>query len=185
MTPERWQWIEGLFEQGLEIPSADRDRWLQSVCADASVRREVAQMLAADGMGEERFDGAIAAAAHTVLDNRPSTPQRIGPYRIVREVGVGGMGTVLLAERDDEHYREQVAIKLIRTGVESPMAWERFLRERQILAGLEQLRHWQESLSWWKKSQARRDANNGNPAVQTGIETARGPSAIRRPCGSA
>ena len=61
---------------------------------------------------------------------------RIGPYRIVREIGRGGMGAVHLAERDDEHYRQQVAIKLIKPGLGGDVIRRRFRNEMQILAEL-------------------------------------------------
>ncbi len=60
----------------------------------------------------------------------------IGPYRIVREIGRGGMGAVYLAERDDEHYHQQVAIKLIKPGLGGDVIRRRFRNEMQILAEL-------------------------------------------------
>src|ERR1700732_4712204 len=139
MTTERWQQIEDLFHQGLQVPLDNRERWLLAVCPeDATLRHEVMEMLAADGRDADRFETPVAGAAYEMLDTpRPVIPVQIGPYRIIRELGSGGMGTVLLAERADEHYRKQVAIKLIRAGVESAFARERFVRERQILAGLD------------------------------------------------
>ena len=60
----------------------------------------------------------------------------IGAYRLVREIGRGGMGTVYLAVRADDEYRKQVAIKVIRRGMDTRDIVERFRRERQTLAGL-------------------------------------------------
>lgn len=65
------------------------------------------------------------------------TGRRIGPYRIVRELGHGGMGEVYLATRDDQEYRKDVAIKVVRRGLESDLVVRRFRHERQILASLE------------------------------------------------
>ncbi|HEY7543978.1 MAG TPA: protein kinase, partial [Blastocatellia bacterium] len=62
--------------------------------------------------------------------------ERIGAYRIIRELGRGGMGTVFLAERDDDEYHNQVAIKLIKRGMDSDAILHRFRTERQILARL-------------------------------------------------
>ena len=62
---------------------------------------------------------------------------RIGAYRIIGEVGSGGMGDVYLAVRDDDQYRKRVAIKLIRRGMDSEEMLARFRHERQILANLD------------------------------------------------
>jgi serine/threonine protein kinase len=64
-------------------------------------------------------------------------PLSIGPYRIVRELGRGGMGTVYLAERADEQYEKQVAIKLIKRGMDTDSVLRHFWNERQILAGFD------------------------------------------------
>jgi tetratricopeptide (TPR) repeat protein len=65
----------------------------------------------------------------------PPSHSRIGPYRLVRELGQGGMGVVHLAERNDQ-FHQRVAVKIVRHGLESPEMLERFLAERQILASL-------------------------------------------------
>src|SRR5690606_31971710 len=65
------------------------------------------------------------------------SPERIGAYRIVREIGRGGMGQVLLAERADGQFEQRVAIKLLKRGMDSDAIHARFLRERRILAALE------------------------------------------------
>ena len=75
-----------------------------------------------------RQPGRPAAAA---------APARIGDYRIVRELGQGGMGTVYLAERDEPGFRRTVAIKVVRPGMETGFVLRRFQTERQILASLE------------------------------------------------
>jgi len=69
-------------------------------------------------------------------DNPAIVGTRIGPYRVVREIGHGGMGSVYLAARDDEQYRQQVAIKLIKTGLGRDLMRRRFRTEMQILADL-------------------------------------------------
>lgn len=80
---------------------------------------------------QQRPDEPTAVASAGALSQ-----QKLGAYRIVRLMGQGGMGQIYLAERDDI-YRQQVAIKVLRRGLDSEeMRW-RFRRERQILAGLE------------------------------------------------
>ena len=66
-----------------------------------------------------------------------AAPEHIGPYRILETLGRGGMGSVYLAERDDEHYRQQVAIKVMRHGLDNPEVLRRLRQERQILAHLD------------------------------------------------
>src|SRR5207244_1216088 len=62
---------------------------------------------------------------------------RVGPYKIIRELGRGGVGSVYLGERDDDQYRQQVAVKLIRRGMDTDFVVRRFRNERQILAALD------------------------------------------------
>ncbi|HXW08654.1 MAG TPA: serine/threonine-protein kinase [Vicinamibacterales bacterium] len=61
----------------------------------------------------------------------------LGPYRLVREIGRGGMGTVYLAVREDDEFRKRVAIKVLKPGMDSEAIVRRFRHERQILAGLD------------------------------------------------
>jgi eukaryotic-like serine/threonine-protein kinase len=124
---ERRQQIEAFFEAALEHPPADRAVWLESACADnPELLAEVQALLAAHELAEQLFEQQA----------RPPV-ERIDAYRIIREIGRGGMGTVFLAERADGQYRRRVAIKLIATSnVDDPLH-QRFLAERQILAGLD------------------------------------------------
>ena len=62
---------------------------------------------------------------------------RVGPYRIIREVGRGGMGTVYLAVRSDDEFQKRVALKVLRRGMDTDAIVQRFRNERQILASLE------------------------------------------------
>jgi eukaryotic-like serine/threonine-protein kinase len=81
--------------------------------------------------------GTVSVTA-TELDPAPSAPfvERIGPYRILREIGSGGMGSVFLATRDDE-YKKRVALKVIKLGRDTDVIVRRFRNERQILATLD------------------------------------------------
>ncbi len=66
-----------------------------------------------------------------------ASERRIGPYRLVRELGQGGMGTVFLAVRDDDVFHKRVAVKLLKRGMDTDAIVQRFRAERQILAGLD------------------------------------------------
>jgi eukaryotic-like serine/threonine-protein kinase len=67
----------------------------------------------------------------------PMAERRIGPYRLLKELGHGGFGVVYLAARADEAYHKRVAIKVLRVGIGNAEAFRHFRRERQILAVLE------------------------------------------------
>ncbi len=67
----------------------------------------------------------------------PLKSDQIGPYRLIRKIGEGGMGVVYLAERSDAQYRKQVAVKVVKQGCDSQEILHRFGQERQILAALE------------------------------------------------
>jgi serine/threonine-protein kinase len=81
-------------------------------------------------------DAPFAASAVGAIDAATGRDRRIGPYRVVRELGRGGMGVVYLAERDDGQYRQRVAVKLLRSSPDAEELRRRFLAERQILASL-------------------------------------------------
>jgi serine/threonine protein kinase/tetratricopeptide (TPR) repeat protein len=138
-TPEseRWKSVADLFERASELPSGERPAFLEQACgADAALRQEIESLLAFDdedggGFGG-RVRGAIADTAGTV--GQPALEQ-IGHYRLRDEIGRGGMGTVYLADRDDD-FNHRVAIKVVR-GFMGPDALRRFRSERQILATLQ------------------------------------------------
>jgi serine/threonine protein kinase len=77
------------------------------------------------------------AEAAGLLEGIGGLPSRIGPYRVLRELGRGGMGTVYLAERDEPGLRKTVAVKVVSPGMASTFVLRRFRTERQILAALE------------------------------------------------
>lgn len=135
MDAARWQRIESLFNDAIELPPNEQARFLAANCgADAELLRDVRSLLAADaGSGEAIYETIEASAG--LMTGGPRD-QRVGPYRLIREIGHGGMGTVYLAERDDDQYKAQVAIKFVRGGLSSAELTRRFLAERQILADL-------------------------------------------------
>ena len=116
--------------------------FLDSACAnDAELRVEVDQLL--DQQVDSSRDVLEQCASDAATRLRFETYQaaskegtRVGAYKLVREIGHGGMGTVYLAERDDEHYQQQVAIKFIKPGLGGDAIRKRFRNEMQILADL-------------------------------------------------
>src|SRR5262245_37598553 len=123
MTPERWREIEHVFEQALDLPEQDRTNFLDSVCnGDEELRREVVTLLESHNSAGPLFDRASLFLPEEVLQSHRDAlvpGQVIGRYRIVKELGRGGMGQVYLASRADDQYEKQVAIKLIKRGMDT------------------------------------------------------------------
>ena len=112
--------------------------WTRACDGDAGLRSEVESLLRADAAGGSAIAAAIESEVSALLDDHASlVGTRMGPYRLLKEIGRGGMGAVYLGERDDEHYRKLVAIKVVKRGMDSTEVLARFRHERQILAGLE------------------------------------------------
>ena len=132
MNPELFRRVEAVFDGACELPEAERAAYLDGACGDdAALRAEVDSLLA-------HLPGAGAALGRIVEANAgvAASERRIGAYRVIGELGRGGMGAVYLAERDDEAYATRVAIKLLHHGFETAAAVARFRDERQILATL-------------------------------------------------
>ncbi|MEP6495799.1 MAG: tetratricopeptide repeat protein [bacterium] len=132
----RRQQIESIFEEAIELAPAERPHWLAARCgADPRLRAEVEALIG----GHERVEGvlehSVAAAASEALKGI-ERGRRIGAYKVLRELGRGGMGVVYLAERDDGQYEQRVAVKLLRASPDADDLQRRFVAERQILASL-------------------------------------------------
>lgn len=145
MTPERWRRIQQLFEEASALPAGDRTDWLVERCGgDRTLAQEVQEMLDADAGGATLLDNVGAAALEYVEDRHEVTVSalssgdlRAGPYRLISQLGRGGMGTVFLGERDDGMYEAQVAVKVLHPGLDTSFFLKRFQRERQALARLQ------------------------------------------------
>ena len=135
IDPERGPKIDDLFDRALDQPPDQRAAWLEAHCSDVALRAEVQALLAAHDDSGGILDGNALNVAGPLISASPIRP-RIGPYRVLREIGRGGMGVVYLAERDDGQYRRRVAIKLLRTSPDADELHRRFVAERQILASL-------------------------------------------------
>ena len=133
MHPERFQRIEKLFGAVVERPKAERKELFAG--EDADLIADVERLLAADAGAGRFLEEAVASGAASVLQEEIGS--RLGPYRLVRELGRGGMGVVYLAERDDDEFQQRVAIKLLHRGLETGEIVARFQTERQILARLD------------------------------------------------
>jgi serine/threonine protein kinase/tetratricopeptide (TPR) repeat protein len=133
----RWGQARELFERLVDLPAADREESLSGV-SDAELAARVRRLLEADAEAEGFLETPVVAVAGGLLEaEEPAPPERIGPYRVLRRLGRGGMGEVFLGERADGLFEQRVAIKLLRRGMATEEVLGRFARERRILARLE------------------------------------------------
>jgi serine/threonine protein kinase/tetratricopeptide (TPR) repeat protein len=140
METNRWRRIEHLFQSALDCAPARRAAFLDSSCAgDASLRQEVESLLASYDKGGFTETPAFAEGLKLLEENdeRSLAGQNIGPYKVIRKLGQGGMGAVYLAARADQSFQKEVAIKLIKRGQDTDDVIRRFRSERQILASLD------------------------------------------------
>ncbi|HEY9403682.1 MAG TPA: protein kinase [Pyrinomonadaceae bacterium] len=152
MTPERWRRVETVFQTALDIRPENREQFLADACAgDEVLHREVERLIegyeAADEFLEQpaldlqQVAGSelptlrqedISASAHSL-----ESGARVGAYRILRELGRGGMGAVYLAERAEGDFRKFVAVKVVKRGMDTEFVLRRFRHERRALAALD------------------------------------------------
>lgn len=126
-----------LFHQLADLAHNERERFFAERQIAPEIRAELESLLAFDSVDDRPLTNCVSAAAQDVLSlTHNRAPDRCGPYRIVRQLGSGGMGAVYLAERSDGEIQQQVAVKLL-GATPNRSAWRgRFLKERQILASL-------------------------------------------------
>ena len=135
--PEEQNRLSEIFNSALERKPGERGEFLRQACGkDEKLRVEIESLL-------QRYDSAFlenAAGSEFLRDPISSESmigRHVGTYRIVREIGHGGMAVVFLAERADQEYRKQVAVKMVKLGVDSNEILSRFRNERQTLAALD------------------------------------------------
>jgi hypothetical protein len=163
MSPERWKQVSQLFHAALARDAGERARFLTGECAgDLELRQIVETLLSkqsaanqfmkepafevlfkdlegsandSDGTSADTVDGV--GVHRTTGPTQPMEGRRLGAYRITREIGHGGMGTVYLAARADDVFHKHVAIKIVRTGPAHADHLRRFHQEREIPASLD------------------------------------------------
>jgi len=132
MDAERWQRLSPLLDALLELDAETRERSLASLREeDPQLAADLAGLLALEEEGDDFLSQPLIAP---LPGARPDAV--IGPYKLDRLLGEGGMGQVWLASRADGLYQRRVALKLLRPGLADPNLRLRFTRERQILARL-------------------------------------------------
>jgi len=150
LSAKRWRLIEPILDEALGLDREERQMFLDTSCGnDAELRDDIQRLLANDRPSDD-LDGDpdigglsdyVAVAVDSRLggkrhQGREPPIRTLGPYRVLREIGVGGMGRVYLAERADAEFQQTVAIKVMRPAANDPLAAVRFQIERQILATL-------------------------------------------------
>ncbi|MEO1084329.1 MAG: serine/threonine-protein kinase, partial [Acidobacteriota bacterium] len=141
---EQWHRIEALFDRAVELPVEERDAFLRRECAgDDALLERVMRLVESDS--EETASGPHGALSGSLLARISASQspddglpvERLGAYRLVEEIGRGGMGRVYLARRDDETFKRDVAIKWLHSRIAGEHAQRRLRLERQILANLD------------------------------------------------
>jgi serine/threonine protein kinase len=137
MDSNRWNKVQALFEAALERQPAEREVFLREASVgDSALYDEVKALLEADAKPHSLLNG-FAGDAIDLPEALSLEGKLIGVYRLVRQIGAGGMGEVYLAERADGQFEQKVALKLIKLGLGSEEILKRFQSERQILARLQ------------------------------------------------
>ena len=135
MTPERWQRVCVLFAAALRCAPEGRDTLLHEACGeDTELRAEVERLLADDHAASR--DGFLDVPTASFIPSAPILEQpgdRVGPYKLLQQIGEGGMGIVFMAEQD-QPVRRRVALKVIKPGMDTAQVIARFEAERQALA---------------------------------------------------
>lgn len=137
MDEKNWQNVKEIFLAVLEKDAESRPQFLAEICADNAVLREEIESLLASHEEVKEFIETPAFQVGEVFTEVANHPQKhLGNYKILKEIGAGGMGVVYLAAREDEEFRKRVAIKLVKRGLDTEDVLRRFRNERQILASL-------------------------------------------------
>jgi eukaryotic-like serine/threonine-protein kinase len=135
-----WQTIELWFERVFDLPPGEQAGFLERECPDPEVRAEVLGLLEAGARSGDAFepsDGYRRSLGGGFVPTEDASGRLVGRYRLDSLLGRGGMGTVWLAHRNDQAFDQQVAVKLVKRGLDTEETLRRFRHERQVLAGLE------------------------------------------------
>jgi len=140
----RWPRIAALFDELSELDPQQRRRRLEEIASsEPEIAEPLAAMLAADEVAEGLLDQDLGRVIPELVDGQPQPAwqtqpgTRLGAYRLLERMGEGGMGEVWRAERADGSYQHQVAIKLLKRGLDTQGILRRFVQERAILARLD------------------------------------------------
>jgi len=131
-SPHRWQRLQTLYDEAMTMATAQRPQFVIDSCADDKLLRDQLLSLVLQNDGSVVDKTGFAKRSPATLE----PGHVIGRYRVIRQLGAGGMGSVYLGERADSEFHQQVAIKLVNSDLVSPNIIARMRGERQILANL-------------------------------------------------
>ncbi len=140
MNSERWQQVRQVLDQAIAVSDAARPAFLERICSgDSELQAEVESLLRSHQEAGTEFLQQPAAHlnAAAAVAAKVRVGRRVGVYQILEQIGEGGMGEVYRAVRADGQYDKEVAIKLVRAGLDRSSVLERFRHERQVLASLD------------------------------------------------
>ncbi|MEM7657875.1 MAG: serine/threonine-protein kinase [Bacteroidota bacterium] len=141
MNTENWHRMAELLEETLQQPASERENWLRNACGDATeLFDEVWSLCQSAERSEGYFTGWEAEMGRVWEEDQGGqlTGTLLGPYLVGEKIGQGGMAVVYQASRVDGQYEEEVAIKVLKKGLDSAAILQRFRYEQQLLA---ELRH--------------------------------------------
>ncbi len=137
-SPLRWQETKRVFHALLKLPPEDRESALVHLCGDdVRLRQEVQSLLSHHDPHDQFVEppkDRLAAGLLQSIGGATRVDQHVGPYRLIRELGSGGMGDVYLAQRTVGSLREPVALKILKRGMDTEDVLRRFQTERESLA---------------------------------------------------
>ena len=136
MDQFNWSRVKEVLGDALELPPSKRAAYLDETCGNnKALRDEVEALLEASDDTEDFIETPAFAHSDDWLSGLIG--ERIGPYRIVELLGEGGMGAVYRGVREDGDFQQQIAIKLVKRGMDTNAILRRFRSERRILAQLD------------------------------------------------
>src|SRR5262245_7452233 len=141
MPSEHWEQVNRLFHAAMERAPDQRNSFLKEACGEnETLLQEVESLLTAYSDSENFMHAPVGKDVSEFLQNQEVTLRsndQIGAYKIVREIGRGGMGAVYLGTRADERFTKSVAIKLIKLGMDTDQILKHFRNEQRILGNLD------------------------------------------------
>ena len=133
MDSERWEKLQKIFHEAMALPEEERLAFARAECgADRELFEELRALMEGEANPATAVGSPPAAESDLEMEGR-----EIGAYRLIRHIGSGGMGSVFLAERADGTFERQVALKVVKRGMDSERVLQRFELERNILARLD------------------------------------------------